>query len=60
MSPLTREDFELECDLARWEAAMDEETERRFDDAVADYRAMNEAEAVELAAGATMRPFEEE
>ena len=56
MNPLTPDDFELECDLARWEAVDDEQRERDWDDL---QYAMDEAEAVELAAGAKMRPFDE-
>lgn len=60
MAPLTPADFDLECDLASWEAATDEEAERHYDDVIREYRdSMEEAEALELAAGARMRPLSE-
>lgn len=58
MTPLSREDFELECDLARWEEAISEAAEREYDDRY--QAALSEAEALELAAGSKMRPFSEE
>lgn len=57
MNPLTPTDFELECDLARWEAADDEQRERDWDDSHREY--MSEMEAVEIAENAQVRPFSE-
>ena len=56
MNPLTPADFELECLLARWEETVSGDYDRYLDES---QDAMSEAEAVELADGATTRPFSE-